>query len=101
MMALSERLEEMLTTLVKEMVDYPDQVTVATVVGDGGKTVVLTIRSAKDDLGKVIGKQGRNADALRTLWEGIGSKNGARVILEVDDGNDRKKRRRNHGGGAR
>ena len=75
-------LEEALEHLVKGIVDNPDDVTVDLVTGRRGRT--LEVRVAPDDLGKVIGRNGRTARALRTVVGAIGGR-GVRVdLVDVD-----------------
>jgi predicted RNA-binding protein YlqC (UPF0109 family) len=63
------------------LVDQPEEVSVSEVVG--GHTVVLEISVAKGDMGKVIGKQGRNAQALRTILSAAAGKLRKRYVLEI------------------
>ena len=63
------------------LVDHPDQVHVSEVQGE--QTLVLELRVAADDLGKVIGKQGRTARAMRTLLAAAGTKHQKRAVLEI------------------
>ena len=75
-------LEEALEHLVKGIVDHPEDVTVDLLTNRRGKT--LEIRVHPDDLGKVIGRGGRTATALRTLVAGIGGR-GIRVdVVDTD-----------------
>jgi len=74
-------LREVIETIVKALVDYPEEVTVKEV--DGDATVVLELRVAPKDLGKVIGKQGRTARAMRTLLRAAGMKLKKRFVLEI------------------
>ena len=67
--------------IARQLVDQPDEVAVTQV--DGEKTTVLELRVAPDDLGKVIGKQGRTARAMRTLVGAAGEKQGKRYVLEI------------------
>jgi hypothetical protein len=79
---VSEELEE----LVRTMVDHPDEVEVWEV--PDGRTVRLELAVDPDDLGKVIGRQGRTARAIRALLDVRGARDGARYelkILEEDD----------------
>ena len=64
-MAVKANVEELVRYLARSLVQEPDQVEVKTV--DGEKTVVLELRVAADDMGRVIGKQGRIAKAIRTV----------------------------------
>ena len=76
-------LEEALEHLVKGIVDHPRDVTVDMVGGRRGKT--LEVRVHPDDLGKVIGRGGRTAKALRTVMTGVGGR-GLRVdVVDTDE----------------
>ena len=76
-------LENALEHLVKGIVDNPDDVTVDLVTGRRGRT--LEVRVHPDDLGKVIGRSGRTAKALRTVVAAIGGK-GVRVdVVDTDE----------------
>ena len=74
-------MEELVAYLARCLVDSPDDVRVERVERDDA--VILRLHVAKDDLGKVIGKQGRVARALRTLVRASGTKRGQRVLLEI------------------
>jgi predicted RNA-binding protein YlqC (UPF0109 family) len=75
-------LESVLEHLVKGIVDNPDEVTVDLVTGRRGRT--LEVRVAPDDLGKVIGRNGRTAKALRTVVAALGGR-GVRVdVVDTD-----------------
>ncbi len=74
-------MEELVTYLARCLVDSPDDVRVERV--DRGDAIVLRLHVASDDLGKVIGKQGRIARALRTLVRASGTKRGERTLLEI------------------
>jgi predicted RNA-binding protein YlqC (UPF0109 family) len=76
-------LEEALEHLVKGIVDHPDDVTVDLLNSRRGKT--LEVRVHPDDLGKVIGRGGRTAKALRTVMTGVGGR-GLRVDVVDTDG---------------
>jgi predicted RNA-binding protein YlqC (UPF0109 family) len=69
--------------LVKAFVDHPDAVFVSE--GSRSEATVLELRVDPEDLGKVIGKQGRTARALRTLASIAGEKAGRRIILQILD----------------
>jgi uncharacterized protein len=76
-------LEEALEHLVKGIVDHPEDVTVDLLTNRRGKT--LEIRVHPDDLGKVIGRGGRTATALRTVVGALAGRGGARVdFVDVD-----------------
>ena len=67
--------------VVKQIVDNPDQVQVERTVDEMG--VLITLKCAKEDMGKVIGKSGQTAKSIRILLRVIGSKNNARVNLKI------------------
>ncbi len=67
--------------MTKALVDSPDEVKVEEVAGE--KTTVFELRVAKNDIGKVIGKQGNTARAMRTIMSAAGSKLGKRCVLEI------------------
>jgi uncharacterized protein len=67
--------------IAKALVDDPDQVQVSEVVGD--QTSVIELKVAKEDLGKVIGKQGRSARAMRTILSAAPTKLKKRTVLEI------------------
>jgi predicted RNA-binding protein YlqC (UPF0109 family) len=74
-------LREMIEFIAKSLVDQPDQVRVTEVEGE--QTSVLELKVAKEDLGKVIGKQGRTARAMRTLLGAASTKARKRSVLEI------------------
>lgn len=75
--------KDMITQIVRELVDTPDGVVVEELKGNN--TVVINIRVAKGDLGKVIGKKGRIVSALRVLFGSIFAKNNIKAIIEISD----------------
>jgi uncharacterized protein len=72
---------ELLAYLARQLVDDPDAVSVEEVEREGA--VVLELRVAKDDIGKVIGRQGRIARALRAVVRASGARSHRRVLLEI------------------
>ncbi|TNF55648.1 KH domain-containing protein [bacterium] len=76
-------MKALIELMAKSLVDKPEEVAVTEV--DGEKTVVFELRVAKDDIGKVIGKQGNTAQAIRTILSGSGTKLGKRYVLEILD----------------
>jgi uncharacterized protein len=76
-------LQNLLEYLAKSLVDTPDEVHVQATETD--TTVVLELSVAKDDVGKVIGKQGRIARALRTIIKASAVRDGKRAIVEIVD----------------
>lgn len=75
--------EQVLRFLVEAMVDFPEQVAVERTVDDRG--VLLTLTVAPADAGKVIGKGGINAQAIRTLVRNVGLQNGAAAHVKIMD----------------
>lgn len=73
--------KEFVLYVVKQIVDHPDQVSVDRTVDEMG--VLITLKVAKEDMGKVIGKSGQTAKSIRILLRVIGSKNNARVNLKI------------------
>lgn len=67
--------------IAQQLVDKPDDVNVTLI--EGNHTTVLELRVAKDDVGKVIGRSGRTAVAMRTLLSAISAKDRKRAILEI------------------
>jgi predicted RNA-binding protein YlqC (UPF0109 family) len=74
-------MKELVEYIAKALVDNPEEVVVSEVVGD--QTSVLELKVAKDDLGKVIGKQGRSARAMRTILSAASTKLKKRTVLEI------------------
>lgn len=75
--------KELVEFLVKSLVDEPDQVEVTIV--EGAKSTILELRVAENDIGKVIGKQGRIAKAIRTILAASSAKSGKHAVLEILD----------------
>lgn len=73
--------EQVLTYLAKSLVDHPDDVSVTPVQEDGD--TVLELRVHPDDMGKVIGKRGRTAKAIRTMVKAAATREGAMVAVEI------------------
>jgi predicted RNA-binding protein YlqC (UPF0109 family) len=74
-------MKNLIDYIAKSLVDNPDDVEVSEV--EGKSTSILELRVAKDDLGKVIGKQGRTARAMRTLLSAASAKINKRSVLEI------------------
>lgn len=74
-------MKELIEYIAKALVDNPDAVSVSEV--DGSQTSVLELKVAKEDLGKIIGKQGRTARAMRTLLSAASAKLKKRTVLEI------------------
>lgn len=78
---MASELKDLIEYMAKALVDFPDQVEVTEIVGE--QTTVLELKVAKDDIGKVIGKQGRTARAVRTILNGASTKLRKRSVLEI------------------
>lgn len=74
-------LKELVEFIVKKLVDYPDKVSVTEIAGE--KAIIVELRVDQEDLGKVIGKEGRTARALRTLLHAAATKENKRAVLEI------------------
>ncbi len=74
-------MKELIEYIAKALVDDPDVVRVNEVMGE--QTSVIELRVAKDDLGKVIGRQGRTARAMRTILSAASTKLRKRAVLEI------------------
>ena len=74
-------LKDLVAFIAKALVDLPDDVSVTEVEGE--QTSVIELRVAKDDMGKVIGKQGRTAKAIRAVVTAAANKMRKRVVLEI------------------
>ncbi len=78
---MTDRLRDLLTQIVKQLVDHPDRVEIAANVG--ASTLMFEIAVNKGDLGKVIGKRGQTIGAIRTIMMSAAGKIGKRVYVEV------------------
>jgi predicted RNA-binding protein YlqC (UPF0109 family) len=76
-----EKHTELISLIAKALVDSPDQVEVKEVIGE--QTTVLELKVAPDDLGKIIGKQGKTAKAIRTILGAAAAKARKRAVLEI------------------
>ncbi|MGM0471655.1 MAG: KH domain-containing protein [Bacillota bacterium] len=74
-------MKELVEVIARNIVDQPEEVKVNEV--EGSKSVILELQVAEDDMGKVIGKQGRIAKAIRTVVKAAATKEGKRVIVEI------------------
>ena len=74
-------MKELITYIAKALVDKPEEVSVTEIEGE--QTSVIELKVAKDDLGKVIGKQGRTARAMRTILSASSTKLNKRSVLEI------------------
>ncbi|MFW6264481.1 MAG: KH domain-containing protein [Bacillota bacterium] len=76
-------MKELVETIAKSIVDQPDQVFINEVEGE--KSVILEVSVADDDMGKIIGKQGRIARAIRTVVKAAATKEGKKVIVDIQE----------------
>ncbi len=74
-------MKELIEYIAKSLVDNPDEVSVSEIEGE--QTSVIELKVAKEDLGKVIGKQGRTARAMRTILGAASTKAKKRAVLEI------------------
>lgn len=74
-------MKELLETIARSLVDYPDEVSVNEVDSENG--IILELKVSKEDMGKVIGKQGRIAKAIRTVVKAAAIKENVRVAVEI------------------
>jgi hypothetical protein len=74
-------LKELISVMAKALVDKPDEVEIKEMEGD--VTTILELKVAKDDLGKVIGKQGKTAHAMRAILNATATKLKKRAVLEI------------------
>ena len=74
-------MKDLISYIAQALVDNPEQVSVSEV--EGNQTSVLELKIAKEDLGKVIGKQGRTARAMRTILSAASAKIKKRTVLEI------------------
>ncbi len=72
---------ELVEFIAKALVDYPDQVSVNEV--EGSQSVIIELKVAQEDMGKIIGKQGRIAKAIRTVVKAAAIKDNKRVVVEI------------------
>ena len=72
---------ELVETIAKALVDNPDQVEVKEI--EGTQSVIIELKVADEDMGKVIGKQGRIAKAIRTVVKAAAIKENKRVVVEI------------------
>lgn len=74
-------MKDLLEIIAKSLVDYPEEVSVNEIEGE--QSLILELKVAKDDMGKVIGKQGRIAKAIRTVVKAAAVKGNKRVVVEI------------------
>ncbi|KJS31490.1 MAG: RNA-binding protein [Desulfatitalea sp. BRH_c12] len=74
-------MDQLISFIAQQLVDRPEDVMVSKV--EGGSTTVFELQVAKEDVGKVIGREGRTAHAMRTILSAVSSKSRKRSILEI------------------
>lgn len=79
----TNRMRDLLLTLIRPLVNHPDEININPV--EQGGTVVLEVRVDPEDMGKVIGKGGRRAEAIRTVMKAQASRLRRRVIVDILD----------------
>ena len=79
-------MERLVEIIAKSLVDHPDQVTVHQ--EEDARTIVIKLRVAQEDMGKVIGKQGRIAKAIRAVVSAAGTRSNKRLIVDIDSDQD-------------
>ena len=74
-------MKDLIRIIAQSLVDHPEQVEVEEITGN--QTTVVELKVAKEDLGKVIGKQGRTAQSIRTILSAASTKLNKRAVLEI------------------
>ena len=74
-------MKDLISYIARALVDFPEEVEVGAV--EGRHTTVLELKVAKTDMGKIIGRQGRTAQAIRTILSAASGKTGKRYVLEI------------------
>jgi predicted RNA-binding protein YlqC (UPF0109 family) len=77
----TDSVKELVEYIARALVDHPEQVRANEVRGENTSVIELTV--AKEDMGKIIGKQGRTAIAIRTILSNVSMKNRKRFVLEI------------------
>ena len=75
------QIKELIHFIARALVDHPEQIVINEI--SGHQMAVIELQTAKQDMGKVIGKNGRNADAIRTLANAVAAKLKKRVVIEI------------------
>ena len=76
-------MKELVEYIIKALVDYPEEVRITEV--DGERTVIFELRCKQEDIGKIIGKNGKTVSAIRTILNTAAAKENRRAMLEVVD----------------
>jgi predicted RNA-binding protein YlqC (UPF0109 family) len=74
-------MKDLISTIARALVDNPEQVSVTEV--EGSYSLILELKVAKSDIGKVIGKHGKTAGAIRTILSAVSGKTKKRTVLEI------------------
>ena len=74
-------MKDLVEVIAKALVDYPEQVTVSEAIGQ--ESTIVELRVAEEDMGKIIGKQGKIAKAIRSVVKAAANKENKRVIVEI------------------
>ena len=75
--------KDLITLIVKALVDNPEQVSINEI--ESNNTIIIELKVAKEDLGKIIGKQGRTSNAIRSILNAMSGKTRKRLMLEILD----------------
>ncbi|MCD5413985.1 MAG: KH domain-containing protein [Clostridiales bacterium] len=76
-------MKELVRVIVEALVDYPDKIEITET--EGNRSITIEIRVAQEDMGKVIGKQGRIAKAMRTVVKSAAMRENKKVVIEIVD----------------
>jgi predicted RNA-binding protein YlqC (UPF0109 family) len=82
----TKEISNLIRSIVEHLVDCPDEIDIHEV--DGNQVRILEVKVAREDVGKIIGRQGKTADAIRTIIAAISGKEKKRTILQIVDFND-------------
>ena len=74
-------MKDLLETIIRPLVNHPEDISIEEL--NQGKTVILQLKVAPDDMGKVIGKQGRRAQAIRSVMKALAARQGKRVVVDI------------------
>ena len=74
-------MKDLLETIIRPLVNHPEDISIEEL--NQGKTVILQLKVAPDDMGKVIGTQGRRAQAIRSVMKALAARQGKRVVVDI------------------